>query len=93
MMTALQAHNESKYNAAIVKLENKIDESIKAATEIGLYEVIIEISLDTADYVREALRKKLQSLGYECNIPPHEDMPVGCPSDQYRCCDTIFIKW
>lgn len=93
MITASEARNKTKYNSTILEIKKEIEKTIQNAIDNGKYDCVMDIDIDTSDYIREVIRKELLKLGYQCNIPCYEQKPYNCPSDQWRYYDTIHISW
>ena len=93
MKTAATAFQETKFCKEIIDFKKSIETDIEKAISSGNYECEVSFSTDVPDSVRDKVRDELRRLGYDVNIPRHEERPSGCPADQCNCWDTAKINW
>ena len=86
--TAKNAYLEARHRSEVEKIKNDIASVIEDNVRFGHFWCDVVFSTDTKDYVRDTIRKEMQDLGYEINIPPYEKT-----SDPSIMWDVMKIKW
>ena len=86
--TAKNAYLEARHRSEVEKIKNDIASVIKDNVKLGHFWCDVVFSTDTKDYVRDTIRKEMQDLGYEINIPPYKKT-----SDPSIMWDVMKIKW
>lgn len=93
MKTAVTAFQETKFCKEIIDFKKSIETDIEKAISSGNYECEVSFSTDVPDSVRNKVRDELRRLGYDVNIPKHEERPSDCPVEQWGYFDTAKINW
>lgn len=93
LKNASTAYLESKNYKEINNFKEEIGKAIDKAICEGRFECEVSFNTDIPDSIRDEVASHLKDLGYECEIPKHEDCPANCPSDQWRWYDTLKISW
>lgn len=72
MITAKEAHSQTRYKQIIKEIESRIETLIHNSIETELYQCTFHFTLDIPTEVQAYIIKELKSLGYKVDVSiPH----------------------
>lgn len=93
MKHAQIAYQETVFQSDIIKLEEDINTSIDEAISEGKYYCSVDFNTDLPNEIRLQIVKELHQAGYYYEMPKLEKRPAGCPAEQWRYYDCVYISW